>query len=86
MFPIFLAIHYITTLRCPSLFTVPICNSEIFQFKIASLETWIRHHSISVLILDQSPYRLLLDSVYELQDNDGRLIWEMFEELPSRQV
>eukprot|EP00794_Sanderia_malayensis_P006139 gene6139-6845_t len=32
-----------------------------------------------------SPYRLLLDTVYELQDSDGRLVWEMFEELPSRE-
>ena len=37
------------------------------------------------LLPDQSPYRLLLDAVYELQDGEGRLIWEMFEELPSRQ-
>ena len=36
--------------------------------------------------LGQNPYMLLLDSVYDLQDSDGRAIWEMFEELPSREV
>ena len=42
--------------------------------------------SASFLLVAQNPYRVLLDSVYELQDSDGRLIWEMFEELPSLEV
>jgi len=60
-------------------------NTSDFQ-DISSLESYIQTLRKPQTILEgQNPYMLLLDSVYDLQDSDGRAIWEMFEELPSRE-